>query len=68
MSHFQTFGFRVAGKIFGIMSLVQLIRFVTKLEILVTGYQVPLWLSALAFIVLAALGLWMLRLSCTPSE
>jgi len=59
----QILGLRFAGTIFGIMSLAQLVRLVTGLEVIAAGYVIPLWISAPAFIFLVALSLWMWRLS-----
>ncbi|OGP54535.1 MAG: hypothetical protein A2W66_09300 [Deltaproteobacteria bacterium RIFCSPLOWO2_02_56_12] len=59
----QVLGLRVAGAIFGLMCLGQLTRLVTQAEVLLAGHQVPLWLSAFAFMILAGLSLWMWKLS-----
>lgn len=64
----QILGLRVAGVIFGIMSLGQLTRVLLRLQIVAAGYVIPLWLSAVAFIVLAGLSLWILRLSRLQGE
>jgi hypothetical protein len=57
-------GLQVASVVFGLMSLVQLWRLVTGVEVLVAGtYRMPLWPNAVAFVILAALSLWLWRLS-----
>lgn len=59
----QTAGLRVAGVIFGLACLVQLLRLLTGLEILVAGHALPLWLSAVAATVACVLCVWMFRLA-----
>ena len=59
----QIIGLRVAGTLFGLMSLAQLARLIIRAEVLVAGYLLPLWPSALAFVVLGGLSLWLWRLS-----
>ena len=59
----QIIGLRVASIVFGLMSLAQLVRFIMRAELLVAGYHLPLWPSALAFVVLGGLSLWLWSLS-----
>jgi hypothetical protein len=59
----QILGLKIAGFVFGLMSLVQLLRLVLRPEVLVAGHQVPLWPSALAFVLLGGLSLWMGKLA-----
>ena len=61
--HSQVFGLRVAGTIFGLMCLGQLTRLLTRLDVTAAGWHVPLWLSAIAVVVLALLCFWLWRLS-----
>ena len=56
-------GLRVASIVFGLVSLAQLGRLLVRPDVLVAGHHVPLWPSALAFVFLAALSVWMWRLS-----
>jgi hypothetical protein len=56
-------GLRVAGIVFGLMSLAQLGRLLIRPEVVVAGHHMPLWPSVLAFLVLGALSIWMWRLS-----
>lgn len=60
----QILGLRVSGTLFGLMALAQLMRLLIRPEVLVNGYQMPLWPSALALVVLGGLSLWMWKLSC----
>ncbi len=59
----QIKGLRVAGVIFGLMSLAQLLRVIIRPEVLVAGHLMPLWPSVLAFLVLISLSLWLLKLA-----
>jgi len=59
----QVVGLRVAGAIFGLMCLGHLLRLLTRAEVLVAGYQMPLWPSVFAFVILGGLSLWMWKLS-----
>ncbi|WP_218192560.1 hypothetical protein [Pseudomonas sp. Irchel s3h17] len=52
-------GLRVAGVVFALMALAQLVRLIVRPEILVAGYLMPLWPSALAFVLLCVLSAWM---------
>jgi hypothetical protein len=61
--HSQILGLRVAGLIFGLMCLGQLLRLVINPEVLVAGHQVPLWPSGLALVILGGMSLWMWKLS-----
>jgi hypothetical protein len=45
------------------VSLAQLLRLVTRVEVLVAGHAVPLWPSAVALIVAGGLSIWRWRLS-----
>ena len=59
----QLLGLRVAGLIFGLMSLGQLIRALSGIEVVVAGVVIPVGLSVAAFVVLAGLSFWLWRLS-----
>jgi hypothetical protein len=61
----QILGLRVASIIFGLMSLAQLLRLLIQPEVIVAGNQLPLWPSALAFVVLGGLSIWLWKLSRT---
>ena len=59
----QVLGLRVASMVFGLMSVVQLARLIIRPEVLVAGYLLPLWPSALAFMFLGGLSLWLWKLA-----
>ena len=56
-------GLRVAGTVFGLMAVGQLIRLATRAEVRVAGWFVPFWLSGLAILVAGGLSCWLWRLS-----
>jgi len=58
----QILGLRVAGGVFGLAALVQLMRLLMQPEVLVAGHLMPLWPSAAALVILGALCAWMLFL------
>jgi hypothetical protein len=60
--HSQIIGLRMASIVFGLMSVAQLARLIIRLEVLVAGYLMPLWPSALAFVMLGGLSLWLWKL------
>lgn len=64
----QILGLRVAGTIFGLMCLGQLLRLVTRAEVLVAGHQLPLWPSGLVCAILGGLSLWMWKLSRSATQ
>lgn len=55
----------MAGTIFGLVCLGQLLRLVTQMEITVASRVVPLWLSAVAVVATGCLCFWLWRLSLT---
>ena len=57
------FGLRVAGTVFALVCIAQMIRLLTHTEVLVNDYALPLWPSAFAFIIAGGLSLWMWQLS-----
>ncbi len=59
----QVLGLRVASVIFGLMSIAQLGRLLIRPEVVVAGHVVPLLPSAVAFLVLGGLSIWMWKLS-----
>jgi hypothetical protein len=61
-------GLRVASVVFGLMALAQLGRLLIQPRILVAGYEMPLWPSALALVVLLGLSFWMWKLARTLAK
>ena len=64
----QTTGLRVASVVFGLMAIAQLARLLIRPDVLVAGYSMPLWPSALALIILGGLSFWMWKLARTPTK
>lgn len=56
-------GLRVAGTVFGLMSLAQLARLLLRIEVVAAGHVLPLWPSGLAFLLLGGLSLWLWKLA-----
>jgi hypothetical protein len=59
----QKTALKVAGTIFSIIAVLQLLRFVLKVEVIAAGHAIPLWVSLVAFLVMSLLALWMFRAS-----
>jgi len=51
----------VAGIFFLLLAIAQLCRFILGIEVVAAGIVIPLWPSAVAAVVLVALGIWLLR-------
>jgi hypothetical protein len=46
----------IAALVFALVAVLQLLRFVLRWEVVVNGMSVPLWASAIAILVAAALA------------
>ena len=46
----------IAAVVFAVVALMQLLRFVMGWEILVNGISIPLWASAIAFVLASVLA------------
>lgn len=64
----QITGLRAAGTVFGLMALAQLLRLVIRPDVLVDGHTMPLWPSALAFVILGGLSFWMWKFASKPAK
>jgi hypothetical protein len=51
----------VVGILLLLMAIAQLCRFILKINVVAAGMEIPLWPSAVAAVVLAALGIWLLK-------
>jgi hypothetical protein len=51
----------VAAILFWLVALAQLLRVLLRVEVTARGVTIPLWVSIVAFIMLAALGVWLWR-------
>ena len=54
-----TIGLQAASFVFGLIALAQLGRLVFQPQVLVAGYEMPLWPSVIALLVLAGFSIWM---------
>ncbi|MFA5321126.1 MAG: hypothetical protein WC373_00495 [Smithella sp.] len=56
---------RPASLVIGILLLIlacaQLCRLIFKVSVVAAGIEIPVWPSAIAAVVLAALGIWLLK-------
>jgi hypothetical protein len=59
----QLMALRVAGTIFGLVCLAQIIRFLLGADVAVADHHLPLWPSAIAAVITGALAFWMWRLA-----
>jgi hypothetical protein len=67
----RTRGLRVSSVIFGIISIVHLVRLFTGPEVYIGSYRLGVMPSLIAVIVTGCLGIWLSRLagpSCAKSE
>jgi uncharacterized membrane protein len=51
----------VAAIVFSLIALAQLLRLFFRVQVTAGSHDIPLWLSAVAFIVLGTLGMWLWR-------
>jgi len=51
----------VAAILFWLIALAQLLRFLLRVRVTAGSHDLPLWLSAVAFVVLGAVGVWLWR-------
>ena len=59
----QTLGLRVAGVVFGIVAAGHLLRLVTRVEIVIAGWEMPLEVNALGVLIAGGFCIWLWRLS-----
>jgi hypothetical protein len=56
---------QVSGVFFGLLAIVQLARLLFRWPVQVASVSVPLWASALAVVIAAALSIWAFRTAST---
>ena len=59
----RTLGLRVAGTVFGVVAAGHLLRLVTRADIVIAGWEVPLGINALGVLIAGGLCIWLWRLS-----
>ncbi len=47
--------------VFWLIALAQLLRIILRVRVTAGSHEIPFWLSAVAFVVLGALGMWLWR-------
>jgi hypothetical protein len=61
-------GMRIAGTVFGLVCLAQLLRLVLQVEVIVGGHRVQFWPSAVALVITGSLSLWLWKLSLPETK
>lgn len=56
-------GLRVAGTIFGIVALLHLLRILTGAGVMISGWELPVWVNWLGFTGASLLSAWLWKLS-----
>jgi hypothetical protein len=59
----QIVGLRVAGTIFGLVCVAHVVRVVTRVDVLVAGHELPIWVNVVGAVISGVLSFWMCRLS-----
>jgi hypothetical protein len=52
---------KVAGVIFFLVSIIHLLRGILKVEVIIGGFVLPIWVSLFGFIISLLLSLWMFK-------
>lgn len=58
----------MAGTIFAVVSLVHLLRVVTRADVVIAGYSVPIWMNWVGFVIAGTLSAWTWKLSVGPRQ
>jgi membrane protein implicated in regulation of membrane protease activity len=58
----------VAAILFWLIALAQLLRVILRVEVIAGGVTIPLWISFVAFVILAGLGIWLWREGLEPRK
>jgi hypothetical protein len=61
-------GLRTAGTVFAIVCLGHLLRVVTRVDLLVGGHLLPVWVNAVACVIAGGLSAWMWKLSTLSAD
>ena len=61
---------RVAGTIFAVVCIAHVLRVVTRSDVVIAGYQLPLWASGAAALISGCMSAWMwiLRKGCESGK
>jgi membrane protein implicated in regulation of membrane protease activity len=52
------FALQIAGIIFFLVAILHLLRIITKVPILVSGWLIPIWVNWMGFVVTGLLSVW----------
>ncbi len=63
----KNFAVRIAGFIFGIVSILHLLRIVTGISIIIGTWVLPLWINYMGFVGSGFMCIWLWRLSFRKS-
>ncbi len=63
----KNFALRIAGFIFGMVSILHLIRVLTGISIMIGTWVLPLWINYMGLVVTGFLCVWMFWLSLMKS-
>jgi hypothetical protein len=55
-----------AAILFLLIAIAQLCRFILGVQVVAAGIEIPVWLSAVAAVVLAALAVWLFKERSKP--
>ena len=55
----KNFLLRLAGTIFGVVAVIHLLRVITGASVAIAGWELPMWVNVLGFVVTAILCGWM---------
>lgn len=64
----QILGLRVAGTIFLLVSILHLLRLITRASVVIGDLQIPVFTSVGGVLITGALGVWLWRLSQSGSK
>lgn len=59
----KNFWLRITGSIFGVVSILHLLRILTGISILIGGWLLPMWVNWMGFLATGFLCIWLWRLS-----
>ena len=59
----KNLGLRFSGTIFGIISVLHLLRLLTGASVMIAGYSLPAWVNLMGFIATGFLCVWLWWLS-----
>lgn len=51
----------IVGVLLFLLACAQLCRFLLNVQVIAGGFEIPIWPSAIASVVLAALAIWLLK-------